>query len=311
MKLVVVREEQSKSSKTRVFARTSSDKVVHVSVLLGSSVRDIVFNGGGVEYYVLCGQEPSELYYITLSGTLVKTVRYKCSSGVLELVSEEPGISQGVSSGVKAVDDLVRDIVEYRKTWASKLCSTPTQVVEYYGIELMAEHALQYVLSRRLKELYLKASSEYTGFILGLLLEAFSTMGFSVRHTCTGACSSASLAEQVKWKGAKLVLEKEGTTAIVEVEKRLGQANPDIYVVLPGKKVVIECKVGPPKTWIKKALKQAKLYKQLAPVVLLLTPRQLSTDEQKLLENAYSYVHTCSPASSRNCLEALLSTIIE
>jgi len=71
---------------------------------------------------------------------------------------------------------------------------------------------------------------------------------------------------------------------------------PDILIETPTHRVIIECKQGPTKTWLEKAVKQSKKYRIIGDRLVLVTPRTLSEHEITLLKTHYDEViHALTP----------------
>ncbi|MEM4062256.1 MAG: hypothetical protein QXY11_05305 [Desulfurococcaceae archaeon] len=310
MNTVVLREGGTRSFKRRYFVETSGVVATHVSSLHGGLVRSIIFDKGSVEYYLEPVPEVLRVYEVVFSGEVTDVVVYEVSSAGLKQVGKTSLSRLRISSGFTAVDRLVREAFAYRCTWTSVLCGSMSGSVDYYAVDMLARGAVNYTLYRRLKEQVLELSREYTGFTLALLVNSVRRAGFNRMYTQGDFCSRALQAEPVSWRSTKVVLSSMNKTVEIEVEKRIGALNPDVYVKINGRSMIVECKTGPPKAWLSKAIKQAKLYREHTDLVFLITPRPLPKDLENNLTQYYSMVLYCSPDNAEKCSETLAETIL-
>lgn len=304
--MLELRETLTRGLKTRLFIRTLDGSIVHISKLYGTVVHSVVFGRGLVEYLLDSLQGVFELYEVVYSGFSLKTLVYELPS--FKQVGEYGEVPAGFSSGYSFIDRLVAELGSYRGFWARVLCNTPRQSLDYYVVDTLARSAIGYSLYSRVRELLQESSREYTGFVLGVLVRGFLDTGLSLLTSTGDYCSQAEHAERASWTGTRLVLGDGRYLFVVEAEKRWGPVNPDIIVEYSGRRVLIECKTGPPKTWLSKALKQAVLYRRMGKAVLV-TPRSLSTEEIETLSKYYNVVIKCSPENTVDCTRQLHETL--
>jgi len=175
---------------------------------------------------------------------------------------------------------------------------------------MLARGAVNYTLYRRLKEQVLELSREYIGFTLALLVNSVRRAGFNRMYAQGDFCFRALQAEPVSWRSTKVVLSSMNKTVEIEVERRIGSLNPDVYVKINGRSMIVECKTGPPKAWLSKAIKQAKLYRDHTDLFFFLTPRPLPKDLENNLTQYYSTVLFFCSGYPEKCSETLAETIL-
>lgn len=308
--MLYLRESLTRGFKSRFFAKSLDGAVVHLSRLYGKAVRSVVFGRGFVEYSLDNPQGVLEIYEVSFSEGLIKTIVYDPTS--LKSLGELRELPQNLSSGFSLVDRVAGELGGYRRYWSRVLCGLQDFATSFYVVDAMARGAVGQALYGRVKELLQESSREYVGFALAALVTALLNRGFKIEETREGFCFSAMEAEPVSWKGARVTLSDGESRLVLVTERRLGVANPDIAVDLIGQLVLFECKTGPPKTWLPKAVKQAKVYKSIGPAFLL-TPNQLGEQEYRLLSEHYYAAVECSPTSSDSCVDELgrlLSTVL-
>ncbi|MGC8982899.1 MAG: hypothetical protein ACP5KA_03995 [Desulfurococcaceae archaeon] len=300
----LLREVTSRSYKTRLFVAAEPGPPMHISRLYGTVVKEISLSEGVVEYSVE-PEAPLVVYEVFLDGGAAGCRMYRLSTSGLEPVEAFDGIPH-VTSGYRAVDKAVEEAHEYRSYWSQKLCGTPEGPRSFYRAQLAASGALNYALYKRLKELWLESSREYTVFVFAVVLEALQASGCTVEAVGREICEQALSAESANPRGLSAVLNCGGARAVVEVEKRVGRAHPDIFAKTGRRAVIVECKHGPPKTWLAKALRQAAFYKELGEVLVLATPRGPARGEVDAIKQYYDVVE-CSPRNADFCIERFKS----
>jgi len=202
-----------------------------------------------------------------------------------------------VSTGFSKIDILVENIVNLRRSWCTSLCNCTEKSIKYYEVFLKARIAHAYSFYKRVKDAWLEYSREYLGFVFWVLdsvLRDFCrvTRIRGLSNACRRACSS----ESIEWSNLVAEYECNKRSLKVYLERMISGIKPDILVEIPTHRVVIECKQGPAKTWLEKAIKQSKKYRDIGDRLVLVTPRTLSEREITLLKTHYDEViHTFTP----------------
>lgn len=312
--LVVVREENTNHIKSRFFIKTTTgEKPVHLSALRGNIVREIIFNKGRVEYVLnkslVTG--PVELYEAVLLGNNSYTSTYKLQGDRVEYLGRNSNPPQ-VSSGYLKVDELVDEIVSYRRIWSSVICGEIDSSIEYYRVFLTADLGLNYALFRRLKEAWLELSSEYIGFMFSLIHSLLRDSGFKVvdEGPLLNKCSMVHGSLSVTWRNTVVDYANQSSNYKVAAERMINGVTPDLVISSSSMKIVIECKQGPPKTWLLKAIKQAKRYRELAQRLILVTNKKLNSDEHIELSKYYDgVIDECNGEKYYECMNMLKEII--
>lgn len=305
--MLVLRESLIRGFKTRFFVEGAEGTLVHVSKFHGTVVRSVVFGRGFVEYLLEDPRSTSAFYEVTFTNTSLRTAVYSPLN--FELVREFDNAPPGLSSGFPFIDRIVSELAMYRHFWARTLCCTRDHGLRFYTVDVLARGAIGQAIYGRVKELFQESSREYTGFVLGAIVSGLVRKGFKVSHT-GNHCSSAEHAEPVSWTGTKIILSNDKSSVIIDVERRLGLANPDILIEHDGRRVLLECKTGPPKTWLSKAIKQGRIYGELGSAILV-TSKHLGETELKMLGELYSAVIECSPINADKCIIQLVNFLAE
>ncbi|MGC9182144.1 hypothetical protein [Thermogladius sp.] len=119
---------------------------------------------------------PLVVYEVFLDSGTAGCRVYRLSTGGLELVKALDSLPR-VTSRYRAVDKAAEEAHDYGSYWSQGLCSTPESPRGFYRALLTASGALNYALYKRLKELRLESSREYTVFMFAVVLEAPQASG--------------------------------------------------------------------------------------------------------------------------------------
>jgi hypothetical protein len=296
-----------------VFLKTSSGECVHVSTLL-SALSGVEYAGEFTEYTLnlsaLGGRHVDLCVVSKEEGCAGGVFRVDLSAQRVHYAGRVDSVRE-LSTGFKRLDTLVREICELRRAWSSVLCACPSSAVECYEAFLKARVAHVYSLYRRVKEAWLEYSQEYLGFTYGLVHSALleycrlvSTHGLG--EICQRACRS----ESVEWRGVVADYRCGETLLRVYLEKMISGVKPDILLETPSRRILIECKQGPVKTWLVKAVKQAKRYRALSSYTVLLTPRALSSEELSVLRQHYDIVVEGCTVENSECRSRLRGEVL-
>ena len=305
---LVVRE-----SRSVVLFAGGGESFVHVSSLLGALV-GVEYTGEFTEYTLnLAALRSPRLEVVAASrseGCLCEVYTVDAETGRVEY-SGSLSTCRGLSTGSQRLDALVRDISELRRAWCSSLCECPERAVECYEVFLKARVAHTYNLYRRVKEAWLEYSQEYLGFVYGLvhsaLLEHCRVVSAEgLRSVCERACR----AESSEWRSVVVEYACRGGSVRVYLERMISGVRPDLLVERGPRRLLIECKQGPTKTWLAKAAKQAKKYRVLSSQLVLATPRALTEQELNTVKQHYdTVISECTP-SNQDCREKLLGELL-
>ncbi|MEM0000317.1 MAG: hypothetical protein QXP03_00515 [Desulfurococcaceae archaeon] len=307
--IITLREVTSPDYVSRVYVHyTGLSKPVHVSSLHDSAIREVVLQSGNVEYLLdASGVRELYIYEVVYFHRALHVKCYQLVNGHLKRLDDYCTIVD-TSTGNKKLDELVGEVVKYRAFWSTKLCEAPAGTLKAYDAVLKARAALDYFLFKRLKETWLTYSSEYLGFAYALLHSILGERGFApVETQLEEVCGFAERVNEPRWRGVVINYTNGGLNVNVSLERRVGWVVPDLLITTPRGSTVIECKQGPPVTWLTKAIKQAKGYKLLIPAALvLLTPRELDLQERERLLKHYDYVvYSCTVENYDACKNEL------
>lgn len=307
--ITLLREVCSPDYVSRVYVSYDNlEKPVHISSLYGNALREVIIQGGNVEY-LLDTNRVRELgvYEIIYSRKALYVKCYQLVNGHLRHFDGHCTIVD-ISTGNGKLDGLVGEVVKYRAFWSTKLCKTLADTLKAYDAVLKARIALNYFLFRRLKEAWAAYSNEYLKFAYVLVHNTLRERGLvPVKTQLEEICNFAELIDKSEWRGIVVNYVDNGLNSSISLERRVGRVVPDLLVTTPRGSTVIECKQGPPVTWLTKAIKQAKGYKSLIPAVLvLLTPQSLSLQEREILLKHYNYiVDGCTVKNYSICKDTL------
>jgi len=306
---LVVRESRD----TVIFLRTSSKDWVYVSALF-SALCGVEYTGEFIEYTLnlsALGDRCIDLCVVN------KSKRCTCEVFRVDSLTRkvyylgELDCTKSLSTGFTWLDAVVKEVCDLRRAWSSVLCSCLTSIVDCYEVFLKARIGHTFSLYRRVKEAWLEYSREYLGFTFSLvhstLLEYCELTGvYGLREICEGACR----AESVEWSNVVVEYKCGDTPIKVYLEKMISGIRPDMLVETPKRRVLIECKQGPVKTWLVKAIKQAKKYRALSNYTILLTPRALSSEELSVLRQHYDIVIEGCTVESSGCRSRLPGEVV-
>ncbi len=276
-----------------VFLKTNSGEYIHVSALL-RVLSGVEYTGEFTEYILnlsTLGSKHIDLCVVSRGDECTGMVfRIDLPTQRVHHVGRVDSIRE-LSTGFKRLDTLIREICELRRVWSNVLCTCPNSAVNCYEVFLKARVAHMYSFYRRIKEAWLEYSQEYLGFTYGLLhdtlLEYCRPMSIhGLKEICQRACRSGS----VEWRGVIAEYKCGETPLRVYLERMISGIKPDVLLETPSRRILIECKQGPVKTWLVKAVKQAKKYRTLSNYTVLLTPRSLSSEELNVLRKYYDLV---------------------
>jgi len=301
---VIVRESRD----FVVFLKTSSsDKFIHVSSLPVWALSGLEYNGEFRDYTLnlkVLGENYVDVCVATRNReSLGELFKVELSSGGVHYADHSKCVDY-VSTGFPRIDVLVESIVSLRSAWCTSLCNCPERSVKYYEVFLKAKVAHAYSFYKRVKDAWLEYAQEYLGFVYWLLdsvlrehCQLTSIRGLS--DVCKRACSS----ESVEWRNLVAEYKCRERPLRVYLERMISGIKPDILVETLSHRAIIECKQGPPRTWLEKAVKQSKKYRNISDHVVLVTSQTLSKHEITLLKAHYDEViHTCTP-QNRECRE--------
>lgn len=291
--IIALRETDTPNYTSRIYVRYGNlEKPVHISSLYGSALREVIIQGGNVEYLLDVSKiRELDIYEVVRSHEVLHVNRYQLVDGCLKQLDRHCTIAEA-STGNEKLDELVSEVVKYRAFWSTKLCKTSKNTLKAYDAVLKARVALSYYLFKRLKEAWTAYSNEYLGFAYVLVHSVLGERGFvPVKAQLEEICDFAKHVDEPRWKKMVVNYINNGLNVSISLERRLGRVVPDLLIATPRGNIVIECKQGPPATWLNKAVKQAKGYKSLISAVLvLLTSRNLSLHEREGLLKHYDYV---------------------
>jgi hypothetical protein len=211
------------------------------------------------------------------------------------------------------VDELVDEIISYRRIWSSLICNELDSGIEYYRVFLSADLGLNYSLFRRLKEAWLELSNEYIGFVFSLIHCLLRDSGFKVvdEEPLLNKCSMVHRSQSVTWRNTIIDYANQSSNFKVYAERMINGVTPDLVISSNNMKIVIECKQGPPKTWLLKATKQARKYRELAQLLILVTSRKLDSDEHIELSKYYDdIIDECNGEKYYECMNILKQIIL-
>jgi len=299
-----------------VFLKTpSSNKFIHTSSLPIRVLSELRYNGEfkeytlnlkalGEDYVDMCIVTRSEEYYSELFkiNSSSKRVYYTGRSECLN----------HVSTGFPRIDALIESIAVLRRSWCIPICKCPERSIKYYEAFLKAKVAHIYSFYKRIKDAWLEYAQEYLGFIYWVLdsvlrehCQIINTRGLS--DICKRACSS----ESIEWRNLIVEYDCREKSIRVYLERMLNGVKPDILVETLNKRIAIECKQGPIKTWLKKAIKQAEKYKALFDTCILITPQLLSESDIIVLKQQYDIVVDKCTTENLECRKALHQVLLE
>lgn len=303
---MILREKTHRDYKSRIFIGLSSmNKPVHISYMYGKSLREVIFNKGIVEYHVdskTIDSSNIEIYEIVYNSGSLYVDLYKVSeSNELDHLGRM-GKALYVSTGSDKVDKLIDEIVMYRKTWSSILCRIPNEPSEFYGAFLKADTALNYYLFKRLKDAWVELSGEYLGFIYALIHKILLGQGFKPVISLLDKCELISKASSISWFNTGIRYLKDNNSIEVLLEHRIGGSKPDLLLRRQDTSIAIECKQGPYKVWLNKAIKQSKKYRGYGFIPVLVTSEKIKNID--ILSENYEYiVDQCNSQYEDYCTE--------
>lgn len=314
---LVLREISIRNLKTRMFIRLDTmQRPVHLSTLRSSILKDIIFHGGYIDYTLskrgLRGSTTiAEVYEVIRDLDFLYTEQYKVTDKGVEYAERfnEPPL---LSSGAPLVDKLAEEISKYRSHWTSVICNSPRLPVMYYESFLKADIGLQYNIFYRIKEAWIELSNEYLGFVLSIIHESLikgNLIPRSVEST-KSMCTYVNEADSIKWKGLSFIYAHGDKAVNLVLEQMINGVTPDVLISGPGGKIIVECKQGPSKTWLSKAIKQAKKYQQFTRKLILITPVNLDKEVQIELSRYYTEViDNCNLKNIELCRNRLKNTL--
>lgn len=310
-----IREVDSEKYKCRVFIKTGEDKPpLHVSSFRNHGLIETIFENGGVVYTLDMNKlkQPLEVYVFSTgyNGPSVRVYRvYK--NNIVEYSIEPRGIR--VSSGFTRVDDIVEEIVAYRRAWSNTLCGGVDEHVLLYEVFLKAKIGLNYGLFRRIKEAWIEYSIEYLGYIYSLVHSLLIEKGYHLEsgfEEVERICRLVKSCSSVDWKGFSTLYKTGDRRIMVFLERMIGASKPDVLLSTSDKQVVVECKQGAPKTWVSKAIKQAVKYRRYANILVLITNRRLNREDYEELSKQYDYIlEDCSLRNTLLCKTLLVQIL--
>jgi hypothetical protein len=313
---IVLREVERDNRVVRVFVKTPELRdLIHASALTRVLKLEVVFERGIVEYSFKLNQvsKPLEIYGFTidLSGFRVQCYRLE-DSGLYEVRVDPRSIR--VSSGFPRVDRVVDEISAYRGLWSGVLCGSRVQSLFNYDLILKARYALNYALFRRIKEAWLEYASEYNAFIYSIIHSVLLEKGFNPTleglECIRGKCSEVEYSKSVDWRGVRLPYISDSRRLYVLLERMINGSQPDILLSSSSVQLVVECKQGAPKTWLSKAIKQARRYRKYADILVLVASSGLTSSDYEYLSGSYDYVvDECNYKNYTLC-RTLLSSIV-
>lgn len=305
--LILIRERNDKQFKSRVFIKHSGiTKPMHLSAFRGKNILEIVFSRGSIEYVLRKNSfsDSMELYDVSLASGELYTLIYRVQKDRVESLGKML-IPPEASSGFSAVDKIVEEISLYRDIWSRILCADYNLNSTFYKVFLLADLGLNYSLFLRLKEAWLEFSNEYIGFILSLIHDILLKAGYKVANNevINEKCSAVVNASSITWKGTNVnYVDNANHRVEIYIERMISGLTPDLLITNGNKRVVFECKQGPPKTWFNKAIKQAEKYRKIAQSILLITCRSLDPPYRSELLRYYDYViDKCSWKNQEHC----------
>lgn len=315
--LISFHEQVEENIKVRLFTKRGNlPHPTHISRLYEEGlIRAIIFRGNRVDYLV--DRERFRgvntiIYEYTYNGGLLYVELYEMIDDDIKYLGKL-GYAQKVSSGSPALDRLATEASTYRSMWSSAICSKDYQLMLFYEAFLKAEISLEYYLFRRLKGAWRELSREYAGYVYAIVHKVLEELGYKLQEpTCISSiCKSVSGAGKIYWGGFKADYRRDGSKISVMLERPIGSAVPDLTLEMDkGKKILIECKQGPPKVWISKAIKQALKYSKFTSSTVLVTFRHLGKSLVTELSNYYSHVVDRCDFSSEDTCKAKLSDIV-
>ncbi|MEM1595823.1 MAG: hypothetical protein QXS24_01570 [Desulfurococcaceae archaeon] len=291
---ILVKEENTHSFKSRYFVKfLNKDSLIHISALPRKAIREVVFDKGSVEYVIDRGKLPKvvEIYEAALINSKPRILLYRIDNDKIE-VPRKAEFPLVFSSGFPTVDKLVNEVKSYRRIWTRILCNGLDHCVDLYGAFLSADLSLIYALFHRLKEAWLELSNEYVGFVFSLVHAVLKELELDAvdKEVLLEKCNLVEKYQDIYWRSTSIRYSKLNSNLEVSVERMISGVTPDLIISTNNKKIVIECKQGPPKTWLAKSIKQAQKYREVAQQLILVTSRELDENEQRELSKYYNYV---------------------
>ncbi|MEM2025255.1 MAG: hypothetical protein QXW94_03090 [Desulfurococcaceae archaeon] len=300
--------------KTRLFTKYEDlGQPTHISHLYETgALREVMFRGDRVEYLIdteSLVKRNTIIYEYTYNNGLLYVELYRLGRNGEIYHLGRIGQAHEASTGYTNIDKLVDEISMYRSKWSTLICMSDENFIHFYNSFLKADAALDYYLFKRIKGVWQELSLEYVGFVYALIHEILTESGCKILENdhLEGVCTSISEANKASWRGINIEYNCSGICLRVKLESRAGSVSPDIELDFHGGiKILIECKQGPPKTWINKAIKQALKYSGSGLKSALVTFRHLSDEQFSELSKHYSYVvDQCSFCNQGKCKKVL------
>lgn len=312
---ILVKEENTHCFKSRYFVKfVDKGSLIHISALPRKTIREVVFDKGNIEYVIDRGKLPRvvEIYEIALINSKPRILLYRIDNDKIE-VSRKAEFPHMFSSGFPTIDRLVSEVKSYRRIWSKILCNGLDHCVDLYGVFLSADLSLIYALFHRLKEAWLELSNEYVGFVFSLVHTALKELELDAvnKEVLSEKCNLIEKYQNIYWRSTSIRYSKPNSNLEVSVERMISGVTPDLIISTNNKKIVIECKQGPPKNWFAKSIKQAKKYREIAQQLILITSRKLDEGEQRELSKHYNYViDQCNGENYVTCRNKIKNAIL-
>lgn len=302
--ILVVREMTRDTCKNRFFVKIDQSRAAHISSMISRRPCSLNITRGQVEYSIQLTNPRDSLELIEVANCDYPNLKgYLVRDNTLEAV-DEPVKDLIFTTGSASIDSLVDEITSFRDTWARLMfgLSTPRTL---YKLFLIAETSFNYHLARRLKETWLEFSSEYLGFLLSIIHQVLLHNGYELANpsAISDKCRDVYFDNKISWRDTSLIYRKGEDQVNVILDKMIHGVSPDIVISTRRSWIVLESKQGPVSTWLTKAIKQSKRYRELFKGrIVLVTNRALSNDQYRTLVDHYDVViQQCNVANIDMC----------